>query len=379
MADQPGTIEVIARELAGALEPLKDKMTPEAAPSFLGELGLNLPSGFADAATAISGTAVKAGALGPLVVDLVDAIDDEDASAIVAAAVPLLGAIVDVIDAIAALEPAMDAAVAAAAGLTPAQRTFLESQATALPGRLLEWMLVEYIENKSADVYTALTLLGLIDDAIEPGIAGDETRPPLRRRGLFLDRIVTMLTAPDDYLTAAFEFGEPSFDAMEFFVPLATYLDSLDLAVDVITPPTGPPVLESYVVRLSTDPGTNPPALTTGHHVHAPPRQPVVRHLHRGRAIRRRDRRRHPISIRAHDHPAVRGDRPRHRPRSAGSEAGRADDPARRGRRFTPRVPAVHSGPRRVGVGRCRPARRHRAPGASRGERGASRHRLLPR
>ena len=262
MADQPGTIEVIARELAGALEPLKDKMTPEAAPSFLGELGLNLPSGFANAATAIAGTAVKAGALGPLVVDLVDAIDDEDASAIVAAAVPLLGAIVDVIDAIAALEPAMDAAVASAAGLTPDQRTFLESQATALPGRLLEWMLVEYIENKSADAYTALTLLGLIDDAIEPGIAGDETRPPLRRRGLFLDRIVTMLTAPDDYLTAAFEFGEPSFDAMELFVPLATYLDSLDLAVDVITPPMGPPVLEAYVVRLSTDPGTNPPALT---------------------------------------------------------------------------------------------------------------------
>ena len=60
-------------------------------------------------------------------------------------------------------------------------------------------MLVEYIQNKSADVYTALTLLGLIDDAIEPGIAGDETRPPLRRRGLFLDRIVTMLTAPDDW------------------------------------------------------------------------------------------------------------------------------------------------------------------------------------
>jgi len=261
MADQPGTVEVIARELAGALEPLKDKMTPEAAPAFLGELGLNLPSGFASAATAISGTAMKAGALAPLVVVLVDAIDDEDAGAIVAAAVPLLGAIADVIDAITALEPAIDAAVAAAA-LTPAQRTFLEAQASALPGRLLEWMLVEYIERKSAGVYTALTLLGLIDDVIEPGVAGDETRPPLRRRGLFLDRVVTMLTAPEDYLKAAFRFGEPSFDAMELFVPLATYLDSLELAVDVITPPVGPPVLEAYVVRLSTDPTTNPPALT---------------------------------------------------------------------------------------------------------------------
>ena len=200
MADQPGTIEVIARELASALEPLKDKLAPDAAPAFLGELGLNLPSGFATASTAISGTAVKAGALAPLIVDLVDAIDAEDAGAIVAAAVPLLGAIADVIDAIAALEPAIDGAVAAAAGLTPAQRAFLEAQAAALPGRLLEWMLLEYIENKSDGVYTALTLLGLIDDSIEPGVAGDSTRPPLRRRALFLDRIVTMLTAPEDYL-----------------------------------------------------------------------------------------------------------------------------------------------------------------------------------
>ena len=79
MADQPGTIEVIARELASALEPLKDKLAPDAAPAFLGELGLNLPSGFATASTAISGTAVKAGALAPLIVDLVDAIDAEDA------------------------------------------------------------------------------------------------------------------------------------------------------------------------------------------------------------------------------------------------------------------------------------------------------------
>jgi hypothetical protein len=195
-------------------------------------------------------------------VDLVEAIDAEEAAAILAAAVPLLGAIADVIDAISALEPAMNAAVAAAGALTPAQRTFLETQVAALPGRLLEWMLLKYIENKSAGLYTALTLLGLVDDSIEPGVEGDPTRPPLRRRALFLDRIVTMMTAPEDYLKAAFNFGEPGFDAMELFVPLATYLQSLELAVDIITPPSGPPILEAYVVRLSTDSSFNPPAFT---------------------------------------------------------------------------------------------------------------------
>jgi len=262
MADQPGTLEVIAREVATALEPLKDKLSPEGAPAFLGELGLNLPGGFSSAATAILSTALKAGALAPLIADLVDAIDDEDAEAIVAAGVPLIEGIGDVVDAIAALEPALDAAVAAEAGLTPTQRTFLEAEAAALPGRLLEWMLLEYLEQKSTGVYTALTLLGLVDDSIEPGVAGDPTRPPLQRRALYLDRFVTMLTAPDDFLKAAFAFGEPSFDAMELFVPLATYLQSLDLAVDIITPPAGPPILEAYVIRLSTDAATAPPALT---------------------------------------------------------------------------------------------------------------------
>src|SRR5690554_1345062 len=168
MAAQPGTLEVIARELATALEPLRERMTPEAAPELLGELGINLPSGFASAASAIGTTAVKAAELPPLVVNLVDAIDAEDAGAIIGAAVPLLSAIGEVIDAISALEPALDAAIAGAAGLTPAQRTFLEQQVAALPGRLLEWMLLEYLENRSTGVYAALSMLGLVDDVMEP-------------------------------------------------------------------------------------------------------------------------------------------------------------------------------------------------------------------
>ena len=129
MADQPGTIEVIARELAVALQPLEQRLSGDGQVEFLGELGLRLPGGFAQAATAIGNVAVKAGALAPLVVDLVDAIDDEDGAAIVAASFPLVTAIGDVIDAIASLEPAISAAVAAAGGLTPAQVTYLQARA----------------------------------------------------------------------------------------------------------------------------------------------------------------------------------------------------------------------------------------------------------
>src|SRR5690554_1827888 len=259
---QPGTIEVIALELASALEPLKDRLTPEAAPALLGELGLTLPGDFASAATSIGTVAVKAAALAPLVVSLVDAIDAEDHGQIAAASVPLLSAVVEVVDAITALGPAIEGAVAAAGGLTPAQRDFLEDQAELLPGRLLEWMLLEYLERKSEGVYTALVLLGIVGDVDDPGVEGDPVRPPFRRRGLFLDRFVTMLTAPEDFLRAAYGFGNPDFDGMELFVPLAAYLESLDVAVDIVTPPGGRPALEAYVIRLSTDAATNPPSLT---------------------------------------------------------------------------------------------------------------------
>ena len=138
MAEQPGTIEVIARELAVALGPLEQRLAGPQAVGFLAELGLPLPGALSQAGTAIGTVAVKAGALAPLVVALVDAIDDEDASAIVAASVPLLRAIGEVVDAISALEPALTAAVSAAAGLTPAQRTFLAARASELPARLME-------------------------------------------------------------------------------------------------------------------------------------------------------------------------------------------------------------------------------------------------
>ena len=261
MADQPGTIEVIARELAVALQPLEQRLSGDGQVEFLGELGLRLPGGFAQAATAIGNVAVKAGALAPLVVDLVDAIDDEDGAAIVAASFPLVTAIGDVIDAIASLEPAISAAVAAAGGLTPAQVTYLQAQASELPGRMLEWTLLEYIQGRSEALYSVLTMLRIVDDDIDPGDPADAVKPPHRRRALHLDRVVTMLTAPDDYLTAAFAFGDPGFDGMALFTPLYEYLQDLDLAVDLLTPPGLPPVLEAYVVRLTTIPGS-PPSLS---------------------------------------------------------------------------------------------------------------------
>src|SRR4051794_9057475 len=162
MPDQPGTLEVIARELAVALGPLEERLASGNAEAFLRQLGIVVPGAFDQAAAAVENTPVKAAAPAPLVVNLVTPIEAEDARAIVAASLPLIGAIRDLLSAVSALEPALKAALAAAAALTPAQKTYLEAEMTALPGRLVEWMLIEYVETRARGLADALAMFRII-------------------------------------------------------------------------------------------------------------------------------------------------------------------------------------------------------------------------
>ena len=262
MTDSPGTLELIARELAAALAPLEQRLAAGSAEAFLRELGIVLPGAFDHAATAVENTAVKAGALVPLASALVTAIEAGDAAGMAEAVLPLLTAIRDLAGAISALEPAFAAALAAATGLSGDQLTYLQGEVAALPGRLLEWMAIEYIEGEGARLAGSLGVLRIIDDVLDPGDPSDPVHPPLRRRSLRLDRLVTMFTAPSSYLDDAYHFGRSDFDGLLVFRPLADFLGSLDLAVDLLVPPGLPPILEAYVLRLSSDPAASPPSLT---------------------------------------------------------------------------------------------------------------------
>lgn len=262
MADRPGTLETIARELGEALAPLEARLTEGEPGAFLDELGVRLPDGYSAAATAIGSTAVKSGALLPLVATLVDAIDDGDAEAIVAAAIPLVTAIGEVIDSFATLGSALQTAVSGQGSLSAAQKAHLSQQVNELPGRMLEWLLIEHIERRGAGLLQALLLLGIVTDILEPGDPADVVKPPRRRRELHLDRVISLVTSPADYLGDAFEFGTPAFDGMKLFAPLRDYLDELQYGVDLLTPPGGPAILEAYIFRLSVDPTASPPSMT---------------------------------------------------------------------------------------------------------------------
>ena len=261
MAGNAGTMELLARELARALQPLEQRLAASDREAFLAELGLRLPGGLGTAAAAIGTVTVQVGGLAPVIARLTAAIDDDVPARIVQEGVALLGTLREVIDALGAVGPALDAAVNAAAGLTAAQRARLRAEAAQLPGRLLEFALISYIEGRSRGAIELLTLTGILDDFQVPVDPADPTVLPVRRRALHIDRLLAMITDPAGWLGDTFDFGRQGFDGLKVWRRVAAFLEGRGLPFTFITPPGGPPVLDAYLLRLSVDP-TIPPAAT---------------------------------------------------------------------------------------------------------------------
>lgn len=248
-----GTLELLARELATALQPLEQRLSASTREDFLAELGFRLPGGLAGAAAAIGTATVQLGGLGPVIVRLTAAIEADVPAQIIQEGVALLGTLTEVFDALDAVGPALDAAVGAAAGLTAAQRARLRAEAALLPGRLVEYILIAYLEGRNRGAFELLTLLGIIDETPQSIDPADPTVVPTRRRALHLDRLLKAVTDPAGWLGDTFDFGRPGFDGTKIWTRVIAFLEGRELPFTFITPPGGPPVLEAYVLRLTTD------------------------------------------------------------------------------------------------------------------------------
>ncbi|WP_426502611.1 DUF6603 domain-containing protein [Dactylosporangium sp. McL0621] len=264
MATPAGTLEILARELAIALQPLEQRLAADRADGFLTDLGLRLPPTVLTAVGAPIGVlAQQAAALTPVLQALATAVTAEDSAAIVRAGVDLLGRVKLVLDAISALGPAVSAALGAATGLPADQKAELQALATELPKRLLDFVLMSYVEGKSADAIPTLRLLGVVDDTPQTTDPNDPVQLPVRHRVLHLDRLVSFFTDPATWLADAYGFGTPGFDGLTLFSRIGELLDVLDLPSLLLAPAGGPNALEAFLLRFAVDPATTPPSLST--------------------------------------------------------------------------------------------------------------------
>lgn len=263
MATKAGTIQLVARELGEILRPLEQRLQRDGALELLSAVGVRLPTSVAShgqVVAAVTAAIARAAALAPKVADLGLAIDADDEAQIIAAGLAVLDESAKVLSAVRDMGQALQTATVAAP-LSAAERAALQGLIANVARRLVDFLVIEYLESKALQVVQSLTLLGIIDRVFEPGDPANPMAPPFERRELRIDRLGDLLSDPAKYVRDTYKFGAPDFDGKALFVRVQEFLDAYDYPVALIEPPGRPPILEGYLVSAEPDVSLNPPGL----------------------------------------------------------------------------------------------------------------------
>ena len=209
MADQPGTIEQLALVLGRLLQPLAARLEAGDVLGLLTDLGLALPptlnndTGFS---TAVSTCATAAGTLPDIITALATAIENDDGSAAVSAAAQLIEAGAKVVSSFSAISSALQAAT-----LPGFNQALLDDFCAKLPGALLDYVTVSFLESFHPGIASTAELLGVIDRVPHPGVPGDPTQPAYISRSLELSRFGDLLHDPAGLAKTLYGWGDPGF------------------------------------------------------------------------------------------------------------------------------------------------------------------------
>ena len=252
----PGTLELIARELGLALEPLGELMGPD----LLTSLGLQLPEAFRTRPALVSafeqgGDLAKA--LPPLVQDLSTAIENDDTGETVTVGVKLIQKLVKLIQAFKQIGDTLGSE-ANAFVFSPGEKAELNQFAEQFALRLLNYMLVTYLEDKSPVLVESLGMIGLAENY--PQEASSSVETPYVRKMIHPDKLLALFQDPEQHLGQLYQWGQPGFNGEALFIRLKQLLDQLKVPTDLY--PLGPNYeLEAYLFHLRPDTGQTPPGL----------------------------------------------------------------------------------------------------------------------
>ena len=261
-----GTFELIARELGATVSMLGLRLEERGAEGMLADLGMQLPGSAtqaSDVLDAIDAVVLLADELPGLVGVLDQAIQDEDTEAAIAAGLDLVTTAVEAVDAVATFASALEDA--AAGTLTDDERAELATFAEALPGRLLEYLVVERLRERLPTLAAVLELLGIAERVLEPADPGRRLQLPHERRAVRLDRIPLLLTSPTDFVQEVFGWGTAGIQERVLLHRVHRFLDeAMGLTSVLLTLPGGEEVLEAYLLVLRVDHAATPPELVVG-------------------------------------------------------------------------------------------------------------------
>jgi hypothetical protein len=263
MSAEPGTFERVVLVVGEALSPLAEGLQPGQATRTLGRLGLSLPPAVFTPAlsSALGSAATAAGELPALITALSNSIvADAGPIVITADAVRLAEKVTTLINAANTIADEIGA-IGAIPGVTPDE---LAAFAAALPGRLLELAVTDYVRQRQPTFSALLSLLGVIEEVhLNPG-SSDPTKPEVEVPRLRFERIGEFVSSPEALLRNLYGWGDPGFAAATLLSRIALLLSGVGLPVARTTtpPPDSLPAIEFFIASLAGTPAAvNPPGL----------------------------------------------------------------------------------------------------------------------
>jgi Family of unknown function (DUF6603) len=256
----PGTLEQLAKEVGSALAPL-GALDASNVVAVLRDLGVQFPASLtADSGfmTAVSGAASSASTLATDTGALITAITGGDDDGILSAGVKVIDDVGATITTFDALSTALNA-VPPSGGLTTAQ---IAAFAESLAENLLAYLFVGYLETARPTLAGILTLFGVIDRTVMPGVSADPTQPPFIARKLHLAKLIDLLQNPAQLLKDTVDWGDPAFNGAVLLQRMHDALDSLALPIRLVPPAPAPPTqLTTPLFTLAVDNTVSPPGL----------------------------------------------------------------------------------------------------------------------
>ena len=253
MNNQPGTLELIASEIAKIFAPLEETINSGQVLQLFAELGIQFPESLAtdtNFSNALSGLATLAGTLPQLIVDLSQAVSTEDYSTIVQKLVELSSKFKSLIDNFETVADTIAAQRNSLPGLTPSE---VEDFASSLPARLADYLLIHYVEDNMPPLAVMLDFIGIFERTEKNVGSTNPLKPSYIERKLNGGNITAFLQSPSDQLETLYGWGSNSFDG-KVLLPKLEKL-ALELGLPALYTEVGTPTLD--VMFLEVQPKTD--------------------------------------------------------------------------------------------------------------------------
>jgi hypothetical protein len=254
---QPGTLDVVAIELAKVVKPLEERIKSGEILLIFAELGVRLPDSLAADATfqtALADAIDRLEVIPGLITALIEQVDAEDYSAAAGSAIDLTEAIVHLI---VDIDSVADAVAAAA----PTFPTVDVGEFVAnLSRNLLDYLVINYAESVSPGATAVLDLLGVVERSPQNVGSTDPALPPYIKKKLHVGNLTSAFSDPLGHLRTLYGWGNDDFDGRLLLEKLDRVLLGLGLPV-LLDTSVSPPRLNILFFELSAKTDVTPPPL----------------------------------------------------------------------------------------------------------------------